>query len=455
MTVSDFFDYMKPGKVGHLIGIGGVSMSPLAEVLNARGITVQGSDMNESEAVAALRKKGISVAVGHSEQNICDADFIVRTAAVRDDNVEIQAAHRQNIPVFERTQAWGAIMREYRCGVCIAGTHGKTTTTSMMTHITLAAEKDPTVMIGGTLPILGSGYRLGAGDTIVLESCEYYNSFHNFSPTVAVILNVDNDHLDFFGDLDGVKASFRTFAEKTAEDGWVIANGDDANTMSALRELNRRIKTFGLSEQADFYAKHITEGRTPEFDVFAEGTFWAHIRLNVAGTHNIYNALAACAAAYVLGISPEQTAKGLEGFRGAGRRLEWRGKCGEADVYDDYAHHPGEIEALLNAVSTMGYERILMAFQPHTYSRTIQHFEAFLQVLSGVDKLWLAEIFAAREQNTTGISAKDLAEHLEGAVFREDFAELAEEIRREARAGDIILTVGAGNINRLGDLLIS
>ena len=453
MTVSDFFAYMKPGKIGHLIGIGGVSMSPLAEVLKSKGLTIRGSDMQDSPAVEALRQKGIPVFIGQQAENVRGADFIVRTAAARDDNPEVVAARELGIPLFERTQAWGAIMQHYRNGVCVAGTHGKTTTTSMLTHICMAAGLDPTVMIGGTLPLLGSGYRLGKGDTIILESCEYYNSYHSFSPTIAVILDVDDDHLDFFGNLENVKKSFRAFAELTPADGLVVANRDDANSMSALAGLDRPLCTFGFSPEADVRPDGLIEGKGAEFDVLYRGKKWGRIRLQIPGRHNVYNALAACAAAIRLGVSPEDAARGLEAFRGAGRRIEFKGSCNGADIYDDYAHHPSEFAALMQAVAKMGYQRVLAVFQPHTYTRTQQHFDEFVKVLSQPDKVWLAAIYAAREQNTIGISSRDLADRIPGAEFYPDFASIAESIRREAKPGDMILTVGAGDVYKIGEML--
>ena len=250
-----FSEYYWAGRRGHLIGVGGVSMSPLAEVLAEAGLVITGSDMNEGANVAHLRTLGIPVFIGHRAENIpADAEFVVRTAAVHDENPEIVEAHRRGLPVFERTQAWGAIMKDYRNSLCIAGTHGKTTTTSMCTHILMAAERDPTVMIGGTLPLLHAGHRVGAGDTIVMEACEYYNSFHAFSPTVAVILNIEADHLDFFKDLEDVKASFRKFASLVPENGYIIANAEDKNAMDALAPLGRERFTFGLNKGADVYA---------------------------------------------------------------------------------------------------------------------------------------------------------------------------------------------------------
>ncbi|MBP5166688.1 MAG: UDP-N-acetylmuramate--L-alanine ligase [Oscillospiraceae bacterium] len=454
MQVTDFAQYMRPGKKGHLIGIGGVSMAPLAMVLAGRGLEIRGSDMNDSPTLDTLRESGIKVFVGHRAENAEGADFVVRTAAAHDDNPEVERARQLGIPVFERSQAWGAISENYGSSVCVAGTHGKTTTTAMVTHIFMKADRDPTVMIGGTLALLGSGYRVGEGDTIILESCEYYNSFHNFFATTAVILNVDNDHLDFFGTVDNIRASFRTFTGKVPDNGWVVANADDEGCRAALKGLDRRIVTFGLAGEADMRAENLVEGKNPSFDAVFKGKQYAHIELNVSGRHNVYNALAACTAAYLNGIDGKTAEEGLAEFKGTGRRAEFKGSFNGADVYDDYAHHPRELQALLDAVDTMGYKRVLCIFQPHTYSRTKTHFDAFVSQLKRPDRVYLAEIYAAREKNTDGTSAKMLADEVPGAFFSADFNELAERVRREAKPGDIVLTVGAGDIYKVGDILL-
>ena len=303
----DFKNYLVPGKTGLLIGIGGVSMSPLAEVLHDAGLDIRGSDMAESSNTLTLRERGIPIHIGHGADNVTDdISFVIRTAAVHDDNPEVHEAHRRGIPVFERTQAWGALMRGYQNALCISGTHGKTTTTSMCTHIMMAAEKDPTVMIGGTLPLLKACHRVGKGNTIIMESCEYYNSFLALNPTIAVVLNIEADHLDFFKDLEDIKHSFRCFAERVpAETGTVIANYDDANTMDALRGIARKVITFGLNAKADVYAQNIVHrGSVSEFDIYHRGNYFARVTLHVPGIHNVRNALAATAAAIVLGVSP-------------------------------------------------------------------------------------------------------------------------------------------------------
>ena len=454
MTDLDIRSFIAPGRRAHLPGIGGVSMAPLAEVLHGAGMVITGSDMRESAAVEHLRSLGIPVHIGHRAENLGQAELVIRTAAVHDDNPEIAAAHAAGVPVFERAQAWGAIMRGYKHALCISGTHGKTTTTSMCTHIIMAAQMDPTVMIGGTLPLLGSGYRVGHGDTIILESCEYCNSFLSFFPTVAVILNIEADHLDFFKDLEDVEKSFRAFADLVPEGGRIIANRDDENTMRTLAGEERPVTTFGLAE-GDIHAADLTWNKgLPTFDVVCRDQVYAHVSLSVPGLHNVKNALAAAASAMALGVPGEAVERGLAQFRGAGRRFEHKGTYHGAQVYDDYAHHPGELKALLDTARTLGYARVICAFQPHTYTRTKALFDDFVEVLKQPDITLLAEIFAARETNDIGISSRDLAERIPGAKYCATLPEVTDALRALARPGDLILTVGAGDIYTAGEALV-
>lgn len=442
--------YLAPGSHVHLVGIGGVSMRPLGLVLKGMGMKVTGSDMSASDGTRELEAKGIPVTIGHNAENIQGADCIIRTAAAHNDNPEIAAARASGIPVFERAQAWGEIMRSYKNAVCVSGTHGKTTTTSMLTHILMEANLDPTVMIGGYLPLLHASHRVGHGDTILLESCEYCDSFLNFFPTLALVLNVEEDHLDYFKDLADIQKSFHKFAEMATFG--VVANGDDPHTVQALEGID--YVTFGLGEGNRIHAANMCPDWR-HFDVLCDGEFYCHLDMGVLGRHNAMNALAASAAAWMMGIPGEAVSRGLVSFHGAGRRMEFKGKFHGADVYDDYAHHPDEVAATISAVrNAMPGRRLVLAFQPHTYSRTSALFDDFVRELSRADVLVLAEIYAARERNTIGISSADVAEKIPGAVFRETLPEVTEYLRENVREGDVVLTMGAGDIFRAGEALL-
>lgn len=447
--------YLVPGRHAHLVGIGGVSMCALGQVLHGMGMIVTGSDQQRSETTDRLERGGISVAIGHDPANIAGADLVIRTAAVHDDNPEIAAARAAGIPVFERAQSWGELMKKYPNAVCVAGTHGKTTTSSMVTHIFLEAGCDPTVMIGGYLPALGAGHRVGKGDTIIMESCEYCNSFLNFYPTVAVILNIEADHLDFFKDLEDIKRSFRAFAELTPADrGIVIVCGDDRNAMEAVAGLPRRMLTFGLHEGCDVTAANFQRGWS-SFDVVIRGELYCHLDLPLVGRHNCTNALAAAASAWVLGLPGEAVARGLAGFTGAGRRMEYKGTCNGAAVYDDYAHHPGELHALLTSIREKAPgKRVVAAFQPHTYSRTKALFDDFIRELQLADRVLLTEIYAAREKNTLNLSAASLAERIEGAEFCPTLDDLADRLKKTVTADDVVLTIGAGSISQVSNMIL-
>ena len=504
VSVLEVEQHINSGERCHLVGIGGVSVSALAEILHGMGVSLSGSDANESPAIERMRSLGIPVSVGHNAENVRGAGCVIRTAAAREDNAEIKAAREQGIPVFERAEAWGFIMSGYKNAICISGVHGKTTTTSMVTHILLAADTDPTIMIGGTLPILGSGHRVGNGDFIALESCEYYNSFHNFCPTVAVILNIDADHLDFFRDLDDLKSSFRKFASLVPESGCIVCNGDDWNTMEALVPLGRDLLTFGFGEvavsdantasanayetakasiqaqkakerqsvQEGHSAKPISQclkampirvrgvnvrhaGHKPSMDILYDGEPLCNITLQTPGIHNLRNALAAIAASLAIGLPVRAIEEGLYSYNGVGRRFEYKGSINGADVYDDYAHHPSELCATLDSVFTLGYKRVILAFQPHTFSRTKALFSDFVTELSRPNVTFLAPIFAAREKDDRSISSDVLASAVPGARCCSTLQEVAEEIAAIANEGDIILTAGAGDIYKVGETLVS
>ena len=403
--------YLKPGCHVHLVGIGGVSMRPLGLVLKGMGMEVSGSDMSASVSTDELIAHGIHVDIGHSAKNIAGADCIIRTAAAHNDNPEIAAARAEGIPVFERAQAWGEIMKSYKNAICISGTHGKTTTTSMMTHILMEAGKDPTVMIGGYLPLLHAGHRVGHGDTIVLESCEYCDSFLNFFPTLAVVLNVEADHLDYFKDLTDIQKSFHKFAGMASDA--VVANGDDPHTVQALEGIP--YVSFGLGESNRVRAENISDDWR-HFDVLCDGKFYCHMDLGVLGRHNTMNALAVAATSWVMGIPGQKVTDGVKG---------------------------------------MGDHRIVLAFQPHTYTRTKLLMDDFIRELQKADVVVLAEIYAARESNTIGISSADLAAQIPGSIYCETLQDVTDCLRSIVREGDIVLTMGAGDIFRAGEALLS
>ena len=446
---SKIAQFLIPGRHVHLVGIGGVSMRPLGLVLKGMGMHVTGSDMSASAGTRELETQGIPVAIGHRADNIEGAECIIRTAAAHNDNPEIAAARAAGIPVFERAQAWGEIMKSYKNAICISGTHGKTSTTSMMTHILMEANMDPTVMIGGYLPLLHAGHRVGHGDTILLESCEYCDSFLNFFPTLAVVLNVEADHLDYFKDLEDVQKSFHKFAE-LATFG-VVANGDDEHTRQAMEGIN--YVSFGLNENNRVHAANMCKDWR-HFDVICDGEKYCHLDMGVLGRHNALNGLAAAAAAWMMGIPGDAVARGLESFHGAGRRMEFKGNFAGADVYDDYAHHPDEVAATISAVRDLGDRRLVLAFQPHTYTRTHALFEEFVRELGKADVLLLAEIYAARERNTIGISSKDLADRIPGAIYCETLPDVTQKLQEIAREGDMVITMGAGDIYRAGEALL-
>ena len=448
MKTYDISQYIVPGRRVHLVGIGGVSMRPLGLVLKGMGLEVSGSDMSASLSTEELIEKGIHVDIGHRAENIRNADCVIRTAAVHNDNPEIAAARSAGIPVFERAQAWGEIMKSYKNAICISGTHGKTTTTSMMTHILMEAGKDPTVMIGGYLPLLHAGHRVGKGDTIVLESCEYCDSFLNFFPTLAVVLNVEADHLDYFKDLADIQKSFHKFAEMATFG--VAANGDDPHTVEAMKGIKHI--SFGLGEHNQVRAENISQDWR-HFDVAVNGEVYCHVDMGVMGRHNAMNTLGAAAAAWMLGIPGEAVTRGVAAFHGAGRRMERKGSFNGAEIYDDYAHHPDELRATLDTARGMKPRRLVVAFQPHTYSRTKALFDDFVRELSKPDVLVLAEIYAARERNTYGISSMDLAAKIPGAVYCATLPEVTDYLRQNIQPGDLVLTIGAGDIFRAGEAL--
>lgn len=448
--------YIEQNKTIHLIGIGGVSMNSLAELLISLGVKVTGSDRVLTGVTQRLERLGAKITYDHLPENVAGASLIVRTAAVHDDNPEMIRARQLGIPVMERAEAWGSLMTDYQNVICLAGTHGKTTTTSMMSLVAMQAQLDPTVMVGSHLPAIDGTLRIGGKGCFVAESCEYCNSFLSFSPTIAVILNIEADHLDFFKDLDDIIRSFHNFCLRTPENGVVVVNADDPNAKKAVEGVRRTVLTFGVAADADIRPENISiQNGYYSFDVMAEGKFYTRVALNVPGRHNMLNALAACAVSHYLDLEGVPVGEGLSMFTGSSRRFQKMGRLPNgALVVDDYAHHPSEMRATLATAREMDFDRILCAFQPHTYTRTKALFPEFADALRMCDIAVLAPIYAAREKNTIGISSADLAAEVQGAQSLESFEEIAAFLRGQAQPNDLVLTMGAGDIYKVGELLV-
>lgn len=454
MTDKEFDAVLHSGAPVHLTGIGGVSMRALAQMLKSLGADVRGSDRDDSVYIERLRGQGIPVFVGHRAENVEGAALVIRTAAVRDDNPEISAARENGIPVLERAQAWGLLMKCYNTTVCVSGTHGKTTTTSMIATFAQTAELDPTVMVGGELENIGGTLRIGRSDLFIAESCEYRNSFLSFFPTMAVILNIDRDHLDFFKDTEDIMRSFRKFAELTPKNGCVIANGDDENTRVALSGIDRRVVWFGTGADCDVRPSHITvRNGCHSCDVMAGEELYSRIRLSVPGRHNLQNALAAAACAKELGVSSEHFATGIAAYRGVGRRFELKKRWHGAMIYDDYAHHPSEVEAALKAARETTQGRLICVFQPHTYSRIASLLNEFADALKYADLCIICPIYAARETNQWNVSSADLQALIPNSLTAKDLDDAAQILKQIVQPGDLVFTMGAGDVYRVADSL--
>ena len=445
----------------HFIGIGGISMSGLAEILLKEGFTVSGSDMQRSDLTDRLIEKGARIAIGQAAENITDdIDAVVYTAAIHPDNPEFKAASVKGLPMMTRAELLGQIMTIYETPVAVAGTHGKTTTTSMIATILMQAGTDPTVSVGGILPSIGSNIRVGSSGLFVAEACEYTNSFLSFFPRIAVILNVDEDHLDFFKDIDDIASSFHRFAALVPDDGALVINRDARRYETVTAGLTCPIVTYSLSGDADYTAKDITfDGRgLASFTCIEKGAPLMSVTLGVPGMHNVGNALASIATARLIGLEPEAIASGLLSFTGTERRFEKKGEVGGVTIIDDYAHHPTEIAATLKTAEAIDHRELYLAFQPHTYSRTKALLPEFASVLSGVDHVLLADIYAAREKNTIGISSADLADAINdaggNAVYLESFGAIEDYILTNCVDGDLLITMGAGDIYKVGDDLL-
>lgn len=439
------------------IGIGGVNMSSLAEISLRRGYRVSGSDHAASAITEHLQKSGITVSLTHCAENLSDADAVIYTVAVPSDNPEYREAQRRGIPLISRADYLGYIMTAYRRRLGVSGMHGKSTTTSMCAQIFMDAGNDPTVTSGAALRKMGGYYRIGGETDFIFEACEYMDSFLDFSPTVAVILNIEMDHVDYFKSMEQIRASYRAFANKVldAEDGYVIACSDNEEVLRALEGFSGQVYTFGVHSAADFYADTIRfERGRAVFTIFFRGEKLCDVQLRVSGEHQVMNALAAAAAAYLAGISCERIAEALGDFCGAERRMELRGVLQGAELYDDYGHHPTEVKTTLAGASKLGDGRLFCIFQPHTYSRTKALLSDFARAFDDTDRVFLVDIYAAREFDTLGISSETLAREIgDRAVYCPSFRDAAEQVKRVLRAGDILVVMGAGNVYDVFPLL--
>lgn len=453
-------DFNRPIHI-HFIGIGGISMSGLASILLDRHFQISGSDAKESPLTKWMKEKGIKVFYGQSASNIEDGtDVVVYTAAIHPDNPEFSAAVQKGIPMLTRAELLGQIMSNYETPIAVSGTHGKTTTTSMISQIFLAADLDPTISVGGILQSINGNIRVGNSQVFLTEACEYTNSFLHFYPKISIILNIDADHLDFFKDLDDIRHSFRLFSELLPKDGTLIINGEIPNVQEITDGLPCSVITYGKEGESDYYASNITfdEFAHASFDCIYRGECIGHFKLSVPGIHNVSNALSAIALCRLLGIDESVIEKGLSDFHGTDRRFQYKGSVGNVTVIDDYAHHPTEIKASLQAAKNYPHKSIWCVFQPHTYTRTKALMDEFAEALSLSDHVVLAEIYPARETDNLGISSETLKEKIEhlgtDVHYFPSFDQIETFLLENCTPGDLLITMGAGDVVKIGENLL-
>lgn len=435
----------------HMIGIGGSGMCPLAEILHSKGYELTGSDNNESDPLKRVRNLGIKVFMGHSAENIKGAELIVYSAAISEDNPEIIAAKKNNIPLMERSHLLGALTRHYDNVIGVCGTHGKTTVTSMITQILILNKKNPSAVIGGKLPLIGSNGIVGTSQTLVCESCEFVDTFLQMSPDISVLLNIDNDHLDYFKTMDNLVNSFKKFISMSEK---CYLNGDDELCLKASNGIDSKIISFGFKETNDYYPSNIKSGKFGfSFDVIKSGEKTGHLNMHIPGKHNILNGLASFAVCYEGGVSPEGIAQAVEKFTGAGRRFEFLGEYNGFTLADDYAHHPTEISATLKAAKELNYSRVTAVFQPFTFSRTALLKDDFIKALSLADRVIITPIMGSREVNTYGIKSEDIADKLSDCTVLSGFENIADYIIKTAEPGELVITMGGGDIYKAAHII--
>lgn len=443
----------------HFIGIGGISMSGLAEIMIAQNYKVSGSDSKDSSTVKRLRNLGAEVLIGHNKNNITnDVDLIIYTDAVNKDNVELEQARQNNIPIVDRATFLGALMKNYKDSIAISGTHGKTTTTSMLTTIfTNTPDLDPTILLGGQFKDIGGNVKLGSRDAILTEACEYKGNILKYFPTIGVILNMDEDHLDYFKSMDHIIDTFSTFASRLDLDNYLIINNEDENKDIVIDRTKAKVFTFGLNDGAYYRAKDIkfnSNGTT--YKLYVNEVFKTDVQINLIGEYNLYNSLAAIAAAHIYGIPINDIANNIEKYSGVGRRLELKGLYKNIKIIDDYAHHPTEIRVTLDALKKSTSGNIFCVFQPHTYTRTRKLFNNFVSSFKNADITIITDIYAARELNDGSVSSKELVNAInnKNTLYIKDFEDIKDFLIKNAKSNDIIVTMGAGNINELGESIL-
>lgn len=437
----------------HFIGIGGSGMCPLAEILRSEGFEISGSDMNEGETLDKIKSYGIPVFMGHAKENIEGSELVVYSAAIKEDNPERVAAKEQNIPCIERSVMLGIVTRRYKRSIAVSGTHGKTTTTGMLSQLLIGSGFDPSAIIGGKLPFIGGNSYVGKSDIIVCEACEYVDTFLELNPYISIILNIDADHLDYFKNLDNIKKSFHQFATQTT--GLLILNGDDKNTMDAVNDVDIEKITYGFGENCDYRAVNVSadKGVHEQYDLLYKGEKITNVKLIVPGKHNIYNSLAAAATAHFLGATPNEISENLHKFGGVHRRFEILGTPDGITVADDFAHHPTELTATLNAAMNMGFNKVWAVFQPHTFSRTAMLLDDFAEALKIPDVAIISEILPVRETNTYNIYSTDLGAKVPSSVCLDTFEEITDYVCKNAKEGDLILTMGGGNVYMCANMI--
>ena len=445
----------------YMVGIGGVSMSGIAEILAHFGYSVKGSDANQSETITRLINDGIDVTIGHNVDMVSKADIVVYTAAIKDDDVELVKARELGIPTMERADFLGLITKAFDDTICVSGTHGKTTTTSMVSMCFIEAGLDPSIQVGADLKAIDGNYRLGNSNHFIIEACEYVESFLKFYPKAEIILNIDNDHLDYFKNIENINNSFIKYVKLLPDDGLLVVNMDNKYCIELPKYTNAKSITYSMeNENANFYAKNVSFNKNgfAVFDVYKNKEFYEKIELSVPGIHNVSNALSCIALCDAYGISKEYIKSALGKYTGAHRRFEYVGSVNGASIYDDYGHHPTEIKATADALKNKTYNKSWVVFQPHTYSRTVAHLNDFANVLTGFDNIIVTDIYAAREVNTYGISSKDLADKVKelgkDVLYIPDFDEIVSYLKQNVSEDDIILTLGAGTVTKIGPMLI-